>query len=303
MESSPPFIGWWENWFEKQQNGFCLVVSQSNQSTMGYSSKRRRSQRKRSRTLSAIQNTSNGQPSISSSDDESCYLDVGPQPSSSTSFCSSPSQHTSTPNHTIPNSIFLDNGNTTTHAHEMNQEQEDTNEEDESWTPYIHNMEEVLYYSQGASSDEEDDVTVHSAESFSEDNKVHDGRNLHPLGNNCFRQMTSEEAASYKILSLLDSAGAPRVCYDRLVALLKKLSKSGFDVQKVIKRDTLMKRLEKYKARPRIQICSIKKQEVFRICYKTCFTVVVNTYTTLYHFQCKAVYPLVLNMNYGIPHG
>jgi hypothetical protein len=211
-----------------------------------------------------MQNTSNGQPSPSTSDDESCCLDTGPQPSSSTSFCSSHSQYTSTPNHKVPINIFFDNGNIITGVYETNKEQEDTNEEDDSFSIHIHNMEEVLYSSQGAYCDEEDDVTVHSTESYSEDNLVHDSSNLHGYGNNGFHQMTSEETASYKILSLLDSAGAPRVCYDRLVALLKKLSKSGFDVQKAIKRDTLMQRLAKYKARPRIQICSIKERDVFR---------------------------------------
>jgi len=80
--------------------------------------------------------------------------------------------------------------------------------------------------------------------------------------------MTNEEASSYKILSLLDAAGAPRICYDRLVALLKKLSKSGFDVRKAINRETLMKRLSKYKAQPRIQMHVINNQEVFRFMFQ-----------------------------------
>ena len=79
-----------------------------------------------------------------------------------------------------------------------------------------------------------------------------------------FEQVTNNETASYKIMSLLDTAGAPRICYDRLVALLKKLSKGGFDVKKAVNRDTLMRRLErKNTARPQIQSSIINKQEVF----------------------------------------
>ena len=70
-----------------------------------------------------------------------------------------------------------------------------------------------------------------------------------------FHQTTLDETSSFQIMSLLDSAGAPRNCYDRLVALLKKLTRrEGFDVQRALNRDTLMRRLtRKYKSRPRIQ--------------------------------------------------
>ena len=243
---------------------------------MGYSSKRRRSKRKRSRTLSTIQNIGNLHQKASSSDDESS-LDNLPQPSSSTSFCatgSSLSHRTSfmecEDKNLIPDSIFLDSESIIMHHQEINEEQVNINQEDWSSTTEILDIDEVLHYSQGAShNDGKDDVTVHSTESYSND-KIYHGINSPDFCNkehHRFNEMTGEEVASYKILSLLDAAGAPRVCYDRLVALLRKLSKNGFDVQKAIKRETLMQRLGKYKTRPRIEICSIKKQEVFRFSF------------------------------------
>ncbi len=85
-----------------------------------------------------------------------------------------------------------------------------------------------------------------------------------------FDELTPDEIASFKIMSLLDSAGAPRVCYDRLVALLRKLSKrDGFDVKRALNRETLMTRLgRKSKCRPRIQTTVVNKQEVFRFMFQ-----------------------------------
>ncbi len=160
----------------------------------------------------------------------------------------------------IPNSIMLD----------ANEQQDD----DHSSAIDFQNIE-VLNYRQEFSYDEVDDVAAHSTGSCYSAESNCPVQNLETNGQHfsnkeyhCFEKMTNEEASSYKILSLLDAAGAPRICYDRLVALLKKLSKSGFDVRKAINRETLMKRLSKYKAQPRIQMHVINNQEVFRFMFQ-----------------------------------
>ncbi len=112
--------------------------------------------------------------------------------------------------------------------------------------------------------------------------------------------MTRDEVASYKILSLLDSSGAPRICYDRLVALLKKLSKTGFEVRKAINRDTLMKRLSKYKARPRIQIQSIKNQEVFRFMFQDMLQDLLHSCSQ--HLHIISSVPEQCNLEKGTEH-
>jgi hypothetical protein len=113
--------------------------------------------------------------------------------------------------------------------------------------------------------DDDDDFSVCSTNSFV-GNLSPDEHCSSQFEPHCFDQMSREETASYQIMSLLDGSGAPRICYNRLVALLKKLSKrEGFDVKKAINRETLMRRIEsRYKSRPRIQRSLINQQEVFR---------------------------------------
>jgi len=119
------------------------------------------------------------------------------------------------------------------------------------------------------SHEDKDDVTIESTSSSS----VNSSNNSRPHNldysnapYHAFEEATCEEAASFQIMSLLDRAGAPRICYNRLVALLKKLSKKeGFDVRKTLNRETLMRRLErKCKARPKIENETINEQQVFR---------------------------------------
>jgi len=78
---------------------------------------------------------------------------------------------------------------------------------------------------------------------------------------------------------LLDRAGAPRICYNRLVALLKKLAKrEGFDVRKTLNRETLMRRLErKCKARPIIENETINERQVFRFQFHQMLQDLINS--------------------------
>ena len=45
------------------------------------------------------------------------------------------------------------------------------------------------------------------------------------------------EICTYQLISLLEEAKAPRNCYDRLIALLKKQQKMGFSVGDFMGRD------------------------------------------------------------------
>ncbi|MFM7526899.1 MAG: hypothetical protein ACKO63_00130 [Nodosilinea sp.] len=85
---------------------------------------------------------------------------------------------------------------------------------------------------------------------------------------NDFMKMSADDIASYRIMSLLDSVGAPRYCYNKLIALLKKLTnQDSFDVKKAVSREKLMRKLGSCKACPRIENTNINNQEVFRFSF------------------------------------
>ena len=235
---------------------------------MGYSNKRRRSKRRRTRTLNTLQNNTD----VPENDSSSCQstVDVLEPNSSYASFLSTQSHQSCTNNHACvipPNNIFLDDitGFNLNDDDDLDHGMQlDTSDDDQLSVADIDNVDQLLNYQDASvddmSNDVNDDISMQSASSS--------------LGNGCpaqhqqhrFDRMTREETASYKIMSLLDTAGAPRICYNRLVALLKKLSKEdGFDVKKTLNRETLMRRMERrYKARPRIESSVVNNQEVFR---------------------------------------
>jgi hypothetical protein len=165
-----------------------------------------------------MQNIGNHHRNTSSSDDESS-LHFPPQPNSSTnSFCSSlshPSYMECGCNNTVPSSVFLDNLDEVSRRHANEEEQVDIDEQqdDSSYHVDIQNIDEALNYVQEQSQCEANDVTSHSTESSSAgENNIHHGTNSHHFGNkeyHHFSEMTRDEVASYKILSLLDSSGAP----------------------------------------------------------------------------------------------
>lgn len=235
---------------------------------MGYSSKRRRSKRRRTRTLNAIH-------SLNSPDDSS--LDHFEQCSSYASFCSAQSHISHTNSNScniLPNSIFVDDLN----CHNFDKQDPSNvyhsvdNTEDQFSAIEVDDVDHLFNYPEAPLDDmsNTEDITIESIPSSSmdhyDDNSHHRSNNQHHR----FDQMTRDEIASYKIMSLLDTAGAPRICYNRLVALLKKLSKhQGFDVKKAVNRETLMKRLEgRYQTRPRIQSTVLNHQVVFRFTFQ-----------------------------------
>jgi len=129
--------------------------------------------------------------------------------------------------------------------------QVDDSEDDWFSLADIEQVDELLNYNESTqddfSNDADDDVTVQSTASStgsSSPNEQHVPGEYHR-----FDRMTRDETASYKIMALLDAAGAPRICYNRLVALLKKLIKNdGFDVKKALNRETMRLYLKGFKA-------------------------------------------------------
>jgi hypothetical protein len=227
--------------------------------------------------LSALQNQMYVPGTESLSDESS--LERLEQSSNYTSFCSTHSNHSNASHDTQkkpPNSIFIDDANHISNF--LNSKNPNGNMEvddvvsAEGQISVVEDTEHVdafLNYNDTSPDDiphedDDDDVTVCSTNSFV--GNLFPDEHCSQFEPHCFDQLSREETASYQIMSLLDGSGAPRICYNRLVALLKKLSKhEGFDVKKAINRETLMRRIERrYKSRPRIQCSLINQQEVFR---------------------------------------
>jgi hypothetical protein len=221
--------------------------------------------------LTAIQNHLDAHGNKLLSDDSS--LDTLGQSSMHTCFCSLRSNLSNATNDSPtlipPNSIFLDDNNISRVQKSQNPSDDlrvdDCGDSQSDVSVFdTQNVDEFLNYEEDTTPadnmSDEDDVTVQSTTSF-EGNEPCDQYEPH-----CFDQMSRDETASFQIMSLLDAAGAPRICYNRLVSLLKKLSKhEGFDVKKALNRETLMRRIERrHKSRPRIQSAIINQQEVFR---------------------------------------
>ena len=163
---------------------------------MGYSSKRRRSKRRRTRTLNAMHG-------LNSPDDS--LLDHFEQCSSYASFCSAQS-HISHRNsdscNKLPNSIFVDD------LHCRNFDKQDPsnadhavdNTEDQFFAMEVDDVDHLFNYpeTQLDNMSNTDDITVESITSSSmdyyDDNSHHRSYNQH----HSFDQMTRDEIASYK---------------------------------------------------------------------------------------------------------
>lgn len=72
------------------------------------------------------------------------------------------------------------------------------------------------------------------------------------------------EICAYQLITLLDEAKAPRNCYDRLIALLKRQQKMGFSVADSIGRDTFIKSLKKKFKTPSVDSTRIGESTVFK---------------------------------------
>ena len=138
-----------------------------------------------------------------------------------TSFCSTFSHHSNGAweDHIVHNSIFLDDVNTINHHVEGNIEtQADANPHDEHTSLIdIDNLDDILNCERDTPLDDSS-LEENYATSFTsslENSSMIDGSPSYgdfPLSSNhCFEEMTLNETASYKIMALLDTAGAPRI--------------------------------------------------------------------------------------------
>lgn len=78
------------------------------------------------------------------------------------------------------------------------------------------------------------------------------------------RQISTQELCTYEILDLLDSFGAPRYSYDKLVALLRRQKREhDFDVTDAICRDTFLRSLKKNYSCPTIETRMVQNRKIF----------------------------------------
>jgi len=271
--------------FGKSKIGFGPTFPKNRIVTMGYCNKRKRTKRRRTKSLTAIKSIANSQPNPDSSEDS--LLETFEQSSSNSSFCSTHSHisHNDIDGSSIPGSIFVDDiyPPTLFNRHHSNDAVTGDNQDYQSHSEDIADTGEILdsldIPLDISSFAEIDDGSADSIDSFSLDNMNSYPNHHSPSPTPSFDEVTLEESASFQIMSLLDSSGCPRICYDRLIALLKKLTKKqGFDVKKAINRETLMKRLStKYEKHPELQCSVINKQEVFRFDFQHMLQDLVNS--------------------------
>jgi hypothetical protein len=78
------------------------------------------------------------------------------------------------------------------------------------------------------------------------------------------KDFTLAEVCAYQLISFLDEAKAPRNCYDRLVALLKRQQKMGFSISDAIGRDTFLKSLQRKFNSPAVSSVTVGESPVFK---------------------------------------
>ncbi len=77
-------------------------------------------------------------------------------------------------------------------------------------------------------------------------------------------KLTLAEICAYQLISLLQEAKAPRNCYDRLIALLKRQHKMGFSISDAMGRDTFLNSLKKKFKTPSVDSITISESTVFK---------------------------------------
>jgi len=267
-----------KNQFVATQNHFLIIHPKTFSIQMGYCKKRRRSQRLKDRKNSLNPNI--GLPSEDSSLSESSSFQFMVIDNGGNCYDSTVSEHDvyfeeGQDNHRIPESIFLDDQgyHTTVGSHHMTS---DTDNEDNELTQ-MREVEETdlfLNYREDISNTDSyrnPDLNSTTTYSSSSDDDLNNEFPYHldPINNkDPFDKMTDNDIASYRIMTLLDSVGAPRYCYNKLITLLKKITKNdGFDIKKAVTRETLMTKLASCKDCPRIENKTVCNQEVFRFAF------------------------------------
>lgn len=182
----------------------------------------------------------------------------------------------------IPNGIFPDDVDANVDAHTGDQQRkgvrnDDDDDDDESFVMMEEVQKEVDFtfnYEEESTDDEDSSTDDDSRTTTQPDTDTmmgEDGDMNTPLGidwddnQHRFSRITVHEIACFRIMVLLDSVGAPRYLYNKLMRLLKKLTKKGgFNLKKAVTRETLMHRLGTCKTVPRIEAGIVSDQEIFR---------------------------------------
>ena len=92
-----------------------------------------------------------------------------------------------------------------------------------------------------------------------------------------------EEISTYEIINLLDNAGAPRNCYERLLALLRKQSKKGFKVQNAFSRDVFLRRMQEKFNCPTLLTSVVSDCTVFRFPFNEMLQDLVDSHPNEIH--------------------
>ena len=98
------------------------------------------------------------------------------------------------------------------------------------------------------------------------------------------RPISIRQLCTFEILDFLESFGAPRYSYDKLIALLRRQKKErGFDVSEAICRDTFLHSLKKTYTCPRIETCLVQNRKVFLFPFVQMLEDLVNEMQETFH--------------------
>jgi hypothetical protein len=86
-----------------------------------------------------------------------------------------------------------------------------------------------------------------------------------------------DEICTYELITLLDNAGAPRNCYERLVALLRKQTKKGFKVANAISRDVFLRKMQEKFNCPTLLTSIVSDCTVFRFPFTEMLQDLINS--------------------------
>ena len=105
-------------------------------------------------------------------------------------------------------------------------------------------------------------------------------------------QISIRQLCTFEILELLDSFGAPKYSYDKLISLLRRQKKEhGFDVSNVMSRDTFLHTLKKRYTCPQIETRLVQNRKVFLFPFVHMLQDLVNETQVQIHSICPLSTP------------
>jgi hypothetical protein len=92
-----------------------------------------------------------------------------------------------------------------------------------------------------------------------------------------------DQISSFELITLLDNAGAPRNCYERLLALLRKQSKKGFKVKNALSRDVFLRTMQEKFNCPTLRTSVVSDCTVFRFPFNEMLQDLVDSHPNEIH--------------------